>query len=290
MKLLKMNQVANTARTGRQFRCAPLPPVSLVVRQETKMKTTFRHSGVPVASMKALVAKYPCDEFDSPKRSTVPSLAFWMDAESRVAELCSTLGLAGPRECTVEFEYKVSPPAGRGKESHTDVMLWWGTTCVGVEAKYTEPPYQIVSEWLKEGSNPENRRKVLVGWCDLIEKVTGRKCAPESLSAETYQMIHRIASVCSRPEKQRHVVYQVFDPQSEKIGYYRQELTRLKKLFATDSALGLHICKVEVRSSDVHSALVEEWNRGKTRCSAAVIDGLMTGTLMSCGKMAIETI
>ena len=96
--------------------------------------------------------------------------------------------------------------------------------------------------------------------------------------------------MCSRPEKQRHVVYQVFDPQPEKIVYYRQELTRLKKIFASDSALGLHICKVEVRFSDVYSALVKEWSRGRTRCSAAVIDGLITRTLMSCGKMAIKTI
>lgn len=254
------------------------------------MKITFRHSGAVVESMKAMVAKYPCDEFESPKRSTVASLSFWMDAESRVVELCSTLGLAVPAECTLEFEYKVSPPAGRGKESHTDLMLWWGTTCVGVEAKYTESPYQIVSDWLKEGSNLENRQKVLGGWCDLIATVTGSKYAPELLAAERYQMIHRIASVCSRPEKHRHVVYQVFDPQPEKIGYYRQDLARLKKLFATGSAIGLHICKVEVRSFDVHSALVKEWNRDKTRCSAAVIAGLMTGTLMSCGKISIETI
>jgi hypothetical protein len=213
-----------------------------------------------------------------------------MDAERRVTELCFALGLAIPAKCTAEFEYKVSPPAGRGKESHTDVMLWWETTCVGVEAKYTEPPYPIVSDWLKKGSYPENRQKVLGGWCDLIATVTGTKCAPELLSAGPYQMIHRIASICSRPEKQRHVVYQVFDPQSEKIGYYRQELARFKKLFATGSAIGLHICKVEVRSSDVHSALVKEWNRDKTRCSASVITGLMTRTLISCGKMAIETI
>jgi hypothetical protein len=264
--------------------------ITLTFARRKMMKISFRHSGCPVASMKALVAKYPSDEFDSPERSTVPSLAFWMGTQGRVSELCSALGLAFPGECTVEFEYQVAPPAGRGKESHTDVMLWWGTTCIGVEAKYTEPPYEVVSHWLKAGSKPENRLKVLGGWCDLIAKTTSKQCAPESLGEETYQMIHRIASVCSRPEKQKHVVYQVFDPQSEKIGYYRQELARLKRVFGTGSAIGLHIAKVAVRSSDVHSTLVREWNKDRTPCSADVIAGLITGTLMSCGQMSIETV
>ena len=103
-------------------------------------------------------------------------------------------------------------------------------------------------------------------------------------------MIHRIASVRARPEKQRHVVYQVFDPQPEKVGYYRQELARLKRVFATGSAIGLHVGKVSLHSSDVHSTLVKEWNRVRKPCSTDVIAGLATGTLMSCGPMVIETI
>jgi hypothetical protein len=257
---------------------------------EKIMKIALQHSGCPVASVRELVAKYPSDEFDSPKRSTIPSLAFWIDTQGRVSQLCTALGLALPGECTLEFEYQVAPPAGKGKESHTDIMLWWGTTCVGIEAKYTEQPYEVVSHWLKAGSKPENRLKVLGGWCDLIMRTTGKKCAPESLEEVTYQMIHRIASVCSRPEKQKHVVYQVFDPQSDKIGYYRQELMRLKHLLGTGDTIVFHIAKVPVHSSDVHSTLVKKWNKDKTSCSADVIAGLITGTLMSFGPMSVETI
>ncbi|MFH2001151.1 MAG: hypothetical protein ABIK28_15825 [Planctomycetota bacterium] len=36
-----------------------------------------RHSGLAVASAKALLSEYPTAEFDSLKRSTVPSLTFW---------------------------------------------------------------------------------------------------------------------------------------------------------------------------------------------------------------------
>jgi hypothetical protein len=260
------------------------------VPEAKTMKITFRHSGSPVSSAKALVSKYPSDEFNSPERSTVPSLAYWMDAETRVSELCSQLRLVTPNRCTVEFEYQVAPAAGKGKKSHTDVMLWWGTTCIGIEAKYTEPPYEVVSLWLKKGSKPENRLKVLGGWCNLIEKTTRTHCAPESLGEETYQMIHRIASVCSRPEKQKHVVYQVFDPQPEKVEYYRQELARLKSVFATGSAICLHIGTVRMESSDIHKTLVEKWHRNPIPCGVDVVDGLTTGSLVSCRQMSIETI
>lgn len=254
------------------------------------MKIAYRHSGTLALSMAALVAKYPSDEFNSPERSTVPSLAFWRDSERRVAELGSGLGLAVPAECSIEFEYKVRPPAGRGKESHTDVMLWWGTTCIAIEAKYTEPRYQVVADWLCEGSHPENRKQVLVGWCGLIADVTGRKCDQESLSEVTYQMIHRVASVCSRPEKQRHVVYQVFDPTPEKVAYHRQELVKLKSLLAIGSAIGLHVGAVDIAPSSLYSALVNEWRKDRKPCKAGVLDGLEGGTLMSCGQMALETI
>jgi hypothetical protein len=190
----------------------------------------------------------------------------------------------------VEFEYKVVPPHGKGKESHTDVMLWWGTTCIGVEAKYTEPHYQTVFDWLRAGTKPENRRRVLAGWCSLIASATGRRCEPDSLADATYQMIHRIASVCSRPENQRHVVYQVFDPRPEKVSYYRSELEKLRKVLSTGSAIRLHLSKTTIRPSEVYSCLVKEWTVNKTPCTADVITGLTTGTLLKCGETTFETI
>lgn len=80
------------------------------------MEIAFRHSGTIVASMKELIAKYPYDEFDSPKRSTIPSLSFWMDAESRVVELCSKLGLSGFRSEVGEDQVL---PSGTGEIEET---------------------------------------------------------------------------------------------------------------------------------------------------------------------------
>ncbi|MFH2000396.1 MAG: hypothetical protein ABIK28_11990 [Planctomycetota bacterium] len=54
------------------------------------MTIAFLHSGSPVTSAKALLAKYSTYEFDSPGRSIVPSLTFWMDAVDQFTELCST--------------------------------------------------------------------------------------------------------------------------------------------------------------------------------------------------------
>lgn len=254
------------------------------------MGIAFRYSGSPVASMKALVAKYPCDEFDSPQRSTIPSIAFWSNTDERVLELCTKVHVTPPKECTLEFEYRVAPPDGRGKKSHTDAMLWWSTTCIAFEAKYTEGPYQRVSDWLREGTSPQNRTKVLAGWCALIAATTGRSCDPDALNDATYQMIHRIASVCSRPEGQKHVVYQLFDPQPDGLSYYRSELRKLKAALSTGSTIGIHICTVGIQPSEVYSVLVKEWKANGTRCNADVIAGLINGTLLRCGACTVETI
>ena len=254
------------------------------------MKINIRYSGSSVDSVMAVTSKYPRDEFQSPERSTVPSLAFWMDTAERVIDLSARLHVAIPDECTVEFEYQVVPPAGKGKQSHTDVMLWWESTCVGVEVKYTEPPYEAVSKWLRRGSNQSNRLKVLGGWCDLIGTVTGTPCSPASLEKETYQMVHRIASVCSRPERKKHVLYQVFNPKPEVIAYYRQELSRLKQVLSIGSAIGLHIAAVPIQSLPIHRALVSEWKKTGESCATEVISGLVTRDLMSFGQMQFETI
>ena len=256
------------------------------------MNITYRHSGVSISSIEELIEKYPDTEFNSPQRSTIPSLIFWMDTENRVHELSGALDLVPPQDCTVEFEYLVAPPAGQGKKSHTDVMLWCGTTCIGVEAKYTEPPYEEVSRWLTGGSNPANRLKVLGGWCDIISEVTGKKCSVDSLGELTYQMIHRIASVCSRPEKQKHLLYQIFDPQPGKTEFYREQLRSLKEVLEIGSSVGIHIATVPVSCLEAHSILVKEWQKNKklSTCRNDVKVGLKNRNLMSCGQLSIETI
>jgi hypothetical protein len=62
----------------------------------------------------------------------------------------------------MSFEYQVPPNRGRGKASHSDLMIGWDRAAAAIEAKWTEPEYELVSEWL--GAKPtRNRKEVLSG-------------------------------------------------------------------------------------------------------------------------------
>lgn len=127
------------------------------------MNIEIKYSGQPVDSFIALPLRYNEDEFESPARSTIPSIAYWSTHVARITELSTALHMLAPTKCTMDFEYKVPPPKGRGKESHTDLMISWDEVCVGVEAKYTEPHYETVAQWIAKGKNEENRCAVLEG-------------------------------------------------------------------------------------------------------------------------------
>jgi hypothetical protein len=85
------------------------------------MKIALKYSGQPVHSIEELFDRYGDKHFGSPLRSTVPSLAFWMDAERRVCQLCSLLNWNAPTECEIDYEHQVGPFGGLGKASHTDI-------------------------------------------------------------------------------------------------------------------------------------------------------------------------
>lgn len=191
------------------------------------MNIRIKYSGQPIDSFIALPLCYNEDEFESPARSTIPSIAYWSTPVSRITELSTALHMPAPIECTMDFEHKVPPPKGRGKESHTDLMISWNEVCVGVEAKYTEPHYDTVAHWIAKGKDKENRRAVLEGWLDLTMRRTGQMVHKSAISNLTYQMVHRFASVCARPELNAIMFYQVFNPDNEKKEYYRTELHKL---------------------------------------------------------------
>src|SRR4051812_8787238 len=102
------------------------------------------HFGTP-AAIKAVadaVPLYGCKEFESATRSTVPMLSLLMHAPNVFDEIVRRLGFPGSYD--LFLEYMVRPPKGRGKASHTDVMLRSGTQALAVEGKWTEPMYEAV--------------------------------------------------------------------------------------------------------------------------------------------------
>jgi len=95
---------------------------------------------------------------------------------------------------TAHLEYQVKAPMGRGKASHTDLMLLNDSQAIAMEAKWTEPRYPEVCAWDDKSTN---RQQVLEGWLSLIRPFALPPLARDNVHHTVYQMLHRTASACS---------------------------------------------------------------------------------------------
>src|SRR5207248_1054781 len=89
-------------------------------------------------------------EFESATRSTVPMLDLLIHSRPVFDTIISEIGI--PSQYDLHLEYTVGPFGGRGKASHTDVMLTSGTESLAIEAKWTEPMYEAIKDWPEKGA------------------------------------------------------------------------------------------------------------------------------------------
>lgn len=212
------------------------------------------HYGLPDGTdFETLVAEFPDSEFPNLTRSTVPMLAWWKSFDSRIEYLSEELDASKLAEATACFEYTVKPPKGRGTASHTDLMLTTNETVVGVEAKHTEGMYPPIGTWLEKGTSRDNREKVLEGWLGLIENRTGATCDRIAANNVVYQMLHRLASVCSIDADAHHVVYQLFG--DKHADAYKSELETLAHVCAVKDRVGVWLLTIPMRPSTANRKL-----------------------------------
>jgi hypothetical protein len=148
-----------------------------------------------------------------------------------------------------------------------------------------------VNKWLVEGKNRQNREAVLSGWCNMISRVTGKAIPISSVGNSTYQMIHRIASTCSRYESQKNVIYQVFSQTAETLNYYRLDLSRLRAITEHTPYLRLFLWTIDIVPSDLYSQMMIKWQRNQSsQCRVEVIRGLLDGNLMTFRERRFEEI
>jgi hypothetical protein len=230
----------------------------------------------PVADFRELVNSYTKDELASPRRSTVPLLAFWAHAESRLRELAAYVGLDQSNHVEFCFEFPVPVQQGKGKPSFTDLMIVSSSFAVAIEAKYTEPPYETVEEWL---GNPrkENREVVLDGWLCLIERATGVRLRVEQLARHPYQLVHRTASACFPQVKRRWVIYQLFSKAD--LRYYLEHLSDVHRLLGRQESLSFGVLLSPLKASEEYSKIDERWEGGERNLSNEVRVGLLSGSL-----------
>jgi len=213
-----------------------------------------------LADFGALINAFPSDALASPTRSTVPLLDYWRDPISRLRELAAAVRLDDLSAATLCFEYQVPVQRGRGKASHTDLMILGPGAAVAIEAKYTEPPYETVKSWLREPETP-NRRNVLEGWIELIAAASGRAVRVADALELPYQMIHRVASVCFVEARERRVVYQLFGQQDNE--YYLNHLSALTRLIHAHGDLRVFVMSCVTAELIELASLVEGWRRTK---------------------------
>jgi hypothetical protein len=261
------------------------------------MKIKYVRSGKPLSSLRDIINTFAVDEFDSPVRSTVPSLCFWTDAATRVSALAAQLGLPTPVACALEFEFQVAPPRGRGKASHTDVMLTFPDVCIGIEAKFREPLYESVAEWLTGGKSPKNRRDVLAGWLELIASRTGEAITPERVGTIPYQMIHRLASVCAQPQTTRFLVYQMFKyrlasgaPVHSDTRDYRDQLGELLTQLHANLACRMFTWEIQIQPRDLYARMIDLWLREHFPAAPEVIQGIYHRTLTDFGRETLAEV
>ncbi len=150
----------------------------------------------PVARLDDVLVLYHPHEFESPTRSTIPLLSL-LKYESAIWKSLIRSKNAVDHEIEGHLEFTVDPVKGKGKPSQTDLMLIGNDIAVAVEAKWTEPPYSSVEEWITEGVNSNNRREVMRGWLSLLQPHAPPALHLVAFRGATYQMVHRAASACA---------------------------------------------------------------------------------------------
>jgi len=239
--------------------------------------TTLTAHGRTVSSFEELVNQLGTDAFASPKRSTVPLLDYWRVPDPRLRDMTGRLGMPWSERFELHFEYEVPVRRGRGKSSYTDLMILADDVAVAIEAKFTEPRYESVGNWL----GPEqatNRADVLNGWIGAIEGVTGGAINREIVRQLPYQVIHRTASVCCVNSPKRVVVYQVFGHAPEP--YYADDLGRLVSAMAARDRVMFFVVSNSFRRTATYAQLVARWDAGEREMGTDVRDALIAGPLL----------
>lgn len=239
------------------------------------MGLKFRNDSV--ADFSRLICSYPQHEFASPKRSTVPLLAFWAQPESRFRQVAAYTGLDPSEPVEFCFEFPVEVRQGKGKASFTDLMILSSSFAVAIEGKYTEPEYETVEKWLNK-PDKKNREAVLGGWLSLIHQATSVHLGAAQIAEQPYQLIHRTASACSPQEvKRRWVIYQLF---SKPVPcYYLEHLSGMQRLLGSQHSLSFGVLLSPARGSAQHSKLEARWEAGERDLSTDVSTRLLSGRL-----------
>jgi len=211
----------------------------------------------PLKSIADTIPLYANNEFASATRSTIPMLNLLMHALPKFEQIVGEIGFPG--EYDLFLEYTVGPFGGRGKASHTDVMLTAGQDSLAIEGKWTEQMYGSVKDWPKKGATKTpNQKAVLQGWLDVLGKRLGTTYDMSHFDGVVYQMIHRAASAAFVGERPR-LAYFLFkpspDPQAATPDDIYEKLTDLWRLLAKPTSFQFTVVEIETTPLEAYEPL-----------------------------------
>jgi hypothetical protein len=211
-------------------------------------------------NIQQLIGRYPGAELSSPTCSTVPLLSFIKTGGEFWQNILSSFA-TNDDEVEVHAEFTVAPVAGRGKASHTDLMLIRPGHALAIEAKWTEPPYETVGEWLLGGdseNSPANRQRVMNGWLSLVQPSTKKLLSVRDFGDARYQMVHRAASACLSGSSPA-VAYLQFSLEADGTTPHAQQLSHdlahLHQLFGSPAKLPFVLYEVKMSATRAYQRI-----------------------------------
>lgn len=230
---------------------------------------------------KTLVDLLPDSSFASPRRSTIPLLDYCRVPRDPLHALGRAADVDFRSPVELRFEYTVPVRRGVGKPSCTDLMIRTSDGLIAVEAKYTEPEYESVGEWLGDDPTP-NRLEVLNGWLEMIGSFVKTTIAPQEVAELPYQLVHRTASACSGNGGTAAVVYLVFGDAADK---YATSLGSLACRLGAASQIRIVLLACPVWKLDKQLELERRWIAGDRDLAPTVRQSLNAGPLFQFGPL-----
>lgn len=233
----------------------------------------FNYKLQSVSSVDNLYDKFSSKEFKSPFRSTIPLLIMLRNNQIPAVDVDNKEINEIP---TLTLEHETLVVSGKGFPSCTDLMIEYKNSCIAVESKRTEPPYQTVEKWLGVS---KNKKLVLSGWLSIINSQINSSIKIEDVNSLPYQLIHRVAAACALKKIDTHVLYLGFDLDVKKENYYINSLLAFSKILKNKIKLHLHCYSINKFESQIE--LEYKWNNKERDLSTLIKNGLLKNNLMS---------
>ena len=246
----------------------------------------------PLPGVDDAVDRFRKDEFESPCRSTVPLLSLLKHGHDIWMEIAGKL-VADAEAADVHLEYTVMPPlVKRRRASHTDAMIVGSGQACAVEAKWTEPRYETVKEWLPRGNDHQNRLAVMAGWLSLLQQHATQPLEVSAFSGAVYQMVHRAASACSLG-RSPVLAYLQFLPRpddhpTDVVGPLN-DLTQFHQLLGSPTGFPFYLVEVEARPLPDFER-IKNLPKGSTQTAHVVRSALRNGPLFEFASWRLKKV